>query len=185
MDEILKQEYLAAMARNEAMPTPSQNPEQEMLAMWQVDAKEEINELKKRWQGYELNDENKWVLKNTPVINQKGINDLLILVNEVVGRVTTYTELSDEYIRLFCEKAMKSLAKKIGANRKEYELNQVNMDEVLMTINNTITCALNKARNALMIKAQRSNTKETVIHTDNPQINMKNAMGGVRVLLKN
>lgn len=171
-------EVMQAMLENEAkqgsdMVSPvgfNEDP----IAKWELETESEIDGIKNTFLGIEKV-EGGYIKTGEAVINNKGINTLLLPIKAINNKMTSLSNFTDDAIRSDCTEFKRAIRKQLIYNRKEWGVQKINYGAISQTLDTLMYSALSKAREALLLKIRRQQFITKQLIANKPS----GGMGGV------
>ena len=138
---------------------------------WILDSKEEIEELKMVFKGYELNSKGEWVKEYNEQIEPKTIGWFIMQIRPYLTKTVTLAYQTDEQIayKTFEFETKAILYLYVHNDEFGYGHDYTRRTNHIMLMTNLFNLTLTRARNALQLKYLTENIQRSEVFTIKPQ----------------
>ena len=160
MDVLLNQEMQLQGEQNFAAGL---GQEDDPIAKWELETRQELEDIRNTFLGREVIN-GQLTQISTAIINEEGINTLLMPIRAIATKMTSLSNFSEEAIISDCKEFKRSVRKQLIYNCKLWGIEKINRSGIAQTLDTLMNGALNKAKNALLMKIRKQSfiTKQLI-----------------------
>ncbi len=139
---------------------------EDTLTKWQLDTEKEIENVKNTLRGKKIENGIE-ITEGEPILDDKGINALMVSLKAQANKITSLTSISDDYIREDCKRFRRAIRKLIVYNKKDWKISNDKMSIIIQNMDTLMNAILSKGKEALMLKMLKQQIQVKELRTNN------------------